>query len=191
MARSGTKDHCADISAGHEHAHRCVYCIRGANSFACNVIYNRALTHTRAPLNLGMRTHCGAATVFSPAHIVSPLTLDLPLPISRPPPSDQAASLAQPWGMPSFPLTFPHSGISASTCQIKLLKLRNPWGMREWSGPWADQSDEWKTTLGQKVRRPRPASPHPFPPHTLHSLPTPPLRRLPSPALPQPPANSL
>lgn len=37
--------------------------------------------------------------------------------------------------------------------KTRLLQLRNPWGMREWSGPWSDGSDEWKTKLGQKVQR--------------------------------------
>lgn len=36
--------------------------------------------------------------------------------------------------------------------KVKLLKLRNPWGMREWSGPWSDGSDEWKTKAGQKAK---------------------------------------
>eukprot|EP00397_Hematodinium_sp_SG-2012_P053250 GEMP01063450.1.p1 GENE.GEMP01063450.1~~GEMP01063450.1.p1 ORF type:complete len:219 (+),score=38.95 GEMP01063450.1:27-683(+) len=26
---------------------------------------------------------------------------------------------------------------------IRLVKLRNPWGAREWTGPWADASAEW------------------------------------------------
>ena len=25
-----------------------------------------------------------------------------------------------------------------------MLQLRNPWGKREWLGPWSDHSDTWK-----------------------------------------------
>ncbi len=27
---------------------------------------------------------------------------------------------------------------------IKLLKLRNPWGDKEWMGRWSDNSEEWE-----------------------------------------------
>ncbi len=29
--------------------------------------------------------------------------------------------------------------------QVKLLKIRNPWGYKEWSGAWGDDSEEWNT----------------------------------------------
>ena len=29
----------------------------------------------------------------------------------------------------------------------KLVKLRNPWGMKEWSGAWCDDDKRWTPTL--------------------------------------------
>lgn len=31
--------------------------------------------------------------------------------------------------------------------QVKLLKLRNPWGHKEWLGDWSDNSDKWTPEL--------------------------------------------
>lgn len=58
---------------------------------------------------------------------------------------------------------------------MKLLKLRNPWGMREWDGPWGDGKGEWETALGQQVRRHPPggilpssaSTPAPYPPRLV------------------------
>lgn len=38
---------------------------------------------------------------------------------------------------------------SSESDKIYLVKLRNPWGEKEWNGPWSDGSTEWKT-LSQK-----------------------------------------
>lgn len=27
---------------------------------------------------------------------------------------------------------------------IRLLKIRNPWGFKEWEGDWGDKSEKWK-----------------------------------------------
>lgn len=35
--------------------------------------------------------------------------------------------------------------------EIKLLKLRNPWGQFEWKGDWGDKSDCWTPELKQQV----------------------------------------
>ena len=38
---------------------------------------------------------------------------------------------------------FPISGGST----LKLVKIRNPWGFREWAGDWSDKSTKWTAEL--------------------------------------------
>ena len=35
--------------------------------------------------------------------------------------------------------------------QVKLLKLRNPWGSGEWTGAWSDKSKDWTPELRKAV----------------------------------------
>ena len=32
------------------------------------------------------------------------------------------------------------------------MQLRNPWGLKEWEGPWSDGSREWETAMGRKAK---------------------------------------
>lgn len=36
--------------------------------------------------------------------------------------------------------------------EVKLLKLRNPWGQGEWTGDWSDNSEKWTEDLKEKVK---------------------------------------
>ncbi len=35
--------------------------------------------------------------------------------------------------------------------KVKLLKLRNPWGHKEWMGAWSDKSDKWTDQLRREL----------------------------------------
>jgi Calpain family cysteine protease len=34
---------------------------------------------------------------------------------------------------------------------VKLLKLRNPWGCGEWNGDWSDNSNKWTDEFKQQL----------------------------------------
>ncbi len=34
---------------------------------------------------------------------------------------------------------------------IRLMKVRNPWGFKEWTGDWSDKWPKWSSTMKQKV----------------------------------------
>ena len=34
---------------------------------------------------------------------------------------------------------------------IRLLKIRNPWGFKEWTGDWSDKSPKWTTDLKDEL----------------------------------------
>uniref|UniRef100_A0A023FKC9 Putative calpain-b n=1 Tax=Amblyomma cajennense TaxID=34607 RepID=A0A023FKC9_AMBCJ len=36
--------------------------------------------------------------------------------------------------------------------EVNLIRLRNPWGSGEWSGPWSDKSDKWEK-ISEKTRQ--------------------------------------
>ena len=35
--------------------------------------------------------------------------------------------------------------------RLQLCKLRNPWGHKEWTGDWSDESDLWTPELKEKL----------------------------------------
>ena len=42
--------------------------------------------------------------------------------------------------------------LSDNNQQVRLVQLRNPWGMKEWEGPWSDGAPEWETTAGRGAK---------------------------------------
>ena len=41
---------------------------------------------------------------------------------------------------------------ASNDAKTRLLKLRNPWGLKEWDGPWGDGKEEWNTATGKKAK---------------------------------------
>ena len=41
--------------------------------------------------------------------------------------------------------------VNSKRGKVRLLKLRNPWGKTEWSGPWSDGSAEWDDDLKKQL----------------------------------------
>ncbi|XP_052833668.1 calpain-2 catalytic subunit isoform X1 [Octopus bimaculoides] len=37
--------------------------------------------------------------------------------------------------------------------EVNLIKLRNPWGEKEWNGPWSDSSEEWNGLTEEERKR--------------------------------------
>ena len=37
--------------------------------------------------------------------------------------------------------------------EVRLVKLRNPWGETEWTGEWSDGKDEWDTVSADEKER--------------------------------------
>jgi len=35
---------------------------------------------------------------------------------------------------------------------VRLMKLRNPWGHKEWTGDWSDSSDMWTDELKEQLK---------------------------------------
>ena len=40
----------------------------------------------------------------------------------------------------------------AGAHQVHLLKIRNPWGLREWQGDWSDHSTKWTASLRKELQ---------------------------------------
>mmetsp|Transcript_19879 Transcript_19879/g.18894 ORF Transcript_19879/g.18894 Transcript_19879/m.18894 type:complete len:131 (-) Transcript_19879:12-404(-) len=36
--------------------------------------------------------------------------------------------------------------------KVRLVKIRNPWGQKEWQGDWSDKSEKWLKAKGMKER---------------------------------------
>ena len=41
--------------------------------------------------------------------------------------------------------------VTQGRAKVKLVKLRNPWGVAEWSGDWSNESDKWTPQLRQEL----------------------------------------
>jgi calpain-15 len=35
---------------------------------------------------------------------------------------------------------------------VRLVKIRNPWGFKEWGGDWSDKSDKWSKASAMKFK---------------------------------------
>ena len=42
--------------------------------------------------------------------------------------------------------------LSYGVSKVKLLKIRNPWGFKEWNGDWSDNSDKWTEDLKRQAK---------------------------------------
>jgi len=51
----------------------------------------------------------------------------------------------------AFTLLGVHSFLDDDYDWVRLVKLRNPWAHKEWSGDWSDSSDKWTDELREKL----------------------------------------
>ncbi len=51
----------------------------------------------------------------------------------------------------AYTLLSAHEVEDAHGVTRRLVRLRNPWGEKEWKGDWCDSSDKWTPELKQKL----------------------------------------
>jgi len=43
----------------------------------------------------------------------------------------------------AYSLMSSHEEVDGSGKPVRLIKIRNPWGFKEWTGAWSDKSTNW------------------------------------------------
>ena len=51
----------------------------------------------------------------------------------------------------AYSLISTHDEVDSLGKPLRLIKIRNPWGFREWTGDWSDKSPKWTPELKAKL----------------------------------------
>ena len=52
----------------------------------------------------------------------------------------------------AYSLLSVHEEKDDSGALVRLVKIRNPWGYKEWGGDWSDSSEKWAKATNMKIK---------------------------------------